>query len=65
MDVRVRDRDDAGVSGDRDSVVGHAEELPGERRVAVMLAARSHTGAPADVAAEVVRLGEGTVRAGR
>src|SRR3954471_959504 len=65
VDVRVRDRDDAGVGGDRDPVVGRAEELPGERRVAVVLSARPHAGAPADVAAEMVWLGQGAAWARR
>ena len=52
-DVRVRDRDDAVVGGDRDLLLGRADELAGERRVAVACVPRAHAGATAEEAVEV------------
>ena len=58
MDVGVGDRDDAGVGGHGDLVFGGVEQLARERAAAVVVAARTDTRAPADVAAEVLGLGE-------
>src|SRR5687768_11516339 len=63
-DVGVRDGDDAAVGGDRHGVVGGADELPREALVTVVVAARAHTGALADEATEVLRLGERPPRPG-
>ena len=65
MDVGVRDRDDAGVGGDRHLVVGGADELAGERRVAVVRARACARGAAAEEAAEVVGLGQRALGARR
>ena len=56
---RQREHPDvAGVGGDRDGVVGRPEELAGERAPAVVITARAHARAAADVAPEVLGLGE-------
>jgi hypothetical protein len=65
MDVGVRDRDDAGVGGDGDLVVGGAQQLALEGAAAVVLAAGAHARPAADEAAEVLRLDERALGAGR
>src|SRR3954470_23390071 len=62
VDVRVRDRHDPVVGRHRDLAVARAYELPCESRTPVVLLARAHACLLADEAAEVVRLGEGTLR---
>src|SRR5919199_173886 len=64
-DVGVRDGDDAVVGGDRHLRVGGADELAGERRVAVTRLARANAGAAAEEAPEVVRLGQRALAARR
>src|SRR5687767_8386707 len=64
-DVGVADRHHPGVGRDGDAVVAGLEQLPGERAVAFVLAARAHAGAPAEEAAEVLGLRERALRAGR
>src|SRR5688572_20228860 len=58
MDVGVGDRDDAGVGGHGDRVVGGVQELAGEGAPAVVIAARANLRAAADIAAEMLGLGE-------
>src|SRR5215211_1992438 len=65
LDVGVRDRDDAVVGGDRHRVVGRPDELAREALLAAVLVARAHARTTADVAAEVVRLGERALGPGR
>src|SRR4051794_40440325 len=65
VDVRVRDRDDAAVRGQRDLFVGRADELARKALLAVAGLAQAHPGALAEVAPEVLRLGERATRAGR
>src|ERR1700712_2592236 len=65
VDVGVGDRDEPRVGGDGDRVRGRAEKLPCERGAPVVVAAGAHARAAADVAAEVVWLGQGTLRAWR
>ena len=48
----------------RDLLVTGADQLPGEALVAVPRLAQAHAGAPAEEAAEVVRLRERTLRPG-
>src|SRR5436305_597053 len=47
MDVVVGDRDDAGIRGDGDLMLGGADELAGEGLAPVERLARAHTGAAA------------------
>src|SRR4051794_24272156 len=61
----VRDGGDAAACGDRHLRVRRADELAGERLVTVELLARTHAGAAPDERAEVRRLGERPLRAGR
>src|SRR5215212_10891786 len=63
-DVGVRDGDHAAVGGDRDRVVGGADELPREAVVSVVVAAGAHARLAADEATEVLRLGERALRTG-
>src|SRR5918992_161136 len=65
MDVRVRDRDHPSLGGDGDAVIARVEQLAGERAPPVVLAAGAHPRAPADEAAEVLRLGERALHARR
>src|SRR3712207_691831 len=65
LDVGVRDRHDAGVGGDRHLVVGGADQLPREALATAVVGGRPHLRAAADVAAEVVRLDERALGAGR
>src|SRR5215207_10047682 len=64
LDVGVGDRHHAGVGGDGHHVVGGAEQLAGEAGVPVLAAARPDARAPAEIAAEVVRLGQRALRLG-
>src|SRR5688572_14395694 len=63
-DVGVGDRDDAGVRGHGDRVVGRVQELADEAAAAIVVAARANARAPADVAAEVLGLAERALDAG-
>src|SRR4051794_31301409 len=63
-DLGVRDGQHARVGGDGDLEVRGAHQLAGEAPAAVVVASCAHSGAPADEAAEVLRLGEGTLGAG-
>ena len=65
MDGGVGDRDDAGLGGDGDFLIGGVEELAREGAASVMVSPRAYAGAPADVAAEVLGLRERALRAGR
>src|SRR4051812_47564868 len=65
IDVRVRDRHDAGVGGDRDLCVGGTDELPREALAAAVVATRANACAAADEASEVIRLRQRTLGAGR
>src|SRR5918994_1337633 len=65
LDVDVGNRHYACVGGDRDRVVGGAQQLAGEAVTAFVPAAGADASAAADVAAEVVGLGQRALRAGR
>src|SRR4051794_10272935 len=60
-DVVVRDGDNPGGGGDRHLGIRGADELAGEGMVAVAAGAGAHAGAPAEVATEVVGLGQGAL----
>src|SRR5918999_703806 len=65
VDVGVGDGDHARVCRDGDLVLGRAQQLAGEVAPAVVVAARADARAPADVAAEVLGLGQRPLDAGR
>src|SRR3954447_27077044 len=58
VDLGVWDRDDPRVGRDRHLGVAGADQLPGEAPAAAVVLTRAHTRAAADVAAEVLGLGE-------
>src|SRR4051794_34787237 len=58
MDVGVGDRDDAGVGGDGDRIIGGVQQFAGEGLAALVCTAGADLRAAADVAAEVLGLGE-------
>src|SRR5829696_3567704 len=62
IDLGVGDRDNTGVGGDGHLVVGRADQLAGEALAAAVVAAGAHARAAADVAPEVIRLGERALR---
>src|SRR3954447_7535194 len=62
VDVRVRDRDHPVVGRHRHLTVARADELPGEGHTPVVLLACAYASLPAYEAAEVMRLGQGTLR---
>src|SRR3954454_13999563 len=65
VDVGVGDLDDSGVGGQDDLVVVCADQLAGEGLATIVIAPRPHASAAADVAAEVVVLGERPLAARR
>src|SRR5436305_12453149 len=65
VDVRVRDRDDPAVGGDRDLVLACPDQLAGEASPPAVLLARAHARATSDEAPEVIGLRERTLRTGR
>src|ERR1700754_3496776 len=65
LDVGVGDGHHAGVGSDGHGVVGRAEQLTGEAEVTLVTAARADARAPAEVAAEMVRLGQRALGPGR
>src|SRR3954451_10359599 len=58
VDVGVGDRHDPGVGGDRDLVVAGADQLAGEALAPAVILARAHPRLAAQVATEVIGLGE-------
>src|SRR4051795_12714217 len=64
VDLGVRDGDHPAVGGDGDFGVRRTEQLAGEAAAPVVVASRAHASAPADEAAEVLRLDERALLAG-
>src|SRR3954451_19162724 len=63
--VGVGDLHDPAVGGQDDLALARADELAGEAAVPVVRLARAHLRAAADVAAEVIGLGERPLATGR